>query len=249
RSRELGRGDPTVAAEQDGRELGPCGEGRSDATNDVRVEVVGNDPAHVVRLEDAVKIGIGHGAASYRSRRTGRADAFSASLLDHEIDHRRQRDELPLLEPPLRLAEVAGGEPQVAVAHGHRDRDEIALSAGGAGAVAVGHTRSFGAAGRGGHSTLPSSLVWAGRRPDGPRRLATRARPGDGTSTNCPRPNGPRTCAEGRPSVQTATGVVRRSWTTQPTGGVMRAMCSGQRSRRFGSRSSKRSSTTTIRSV
>src|SRR5207248_454869 len=192
RSGELGRGDPAVAAEEDGRELGPHGEGSSDATNDVRVEVVGYDPAHVVRLEDAIQIGVGHGAASYRSRRTGRPDAFSGSLLDHEIDHRRQRDELPFLEPPLRFAEVAGGEPQVAVAHGHRDRDEIALSAGGAGAVAVGHTRSFGAAGRGGHSTLPSSLIWAGPRPDGPRRPATRPRPGDGTSAICPKPNGPR---------------------------------------------------------
>src|SRR6476660_8534688 len=82
-------------------------------------------------------------------------------LLAHDhVDHGGERDELALTEPPLRFAHVAGREGEVALAHGHRDRDEVALLALGAGpGDGLRHrASSVGCRGSRDHSTGLSSL-------------------------------------------------------------------------------------------
>src|SRR3954451_13885050 len=98
--------------------------------------------------------------ASYRA--SGNAARW---LLAHDhVDHGRERDELAVTEPPLRFAHVAGREGEAALDHRHRDRDEVALLALGAGTTGGLRHRGFslGCGGRqtiapGGHlSSLPS---------------------------------------------------------------------------------------------
>src|SRR5262249_59018005 len=89
--------------------------------------------------------------------------------LDDEVDDGRERHVLAVLEPPLGFAEVARGEGQVPVSHGHRDRDEVALPAGRTGAARLTHGGSFGRGSAREHSSAPSSRAWAATAPDTPR--------------------------------------------------------------------------------
>src|SRR5262249_56272656 len=88
--------------------------------------------------------------------------------LDDEVDDGRERNVLPVLEPPLGFAEVARGEGQVPVSHGHRDRDEVALPAGRTGAARLTHGGSFGRGSAREHSSAPSSRAWAATAPATP---------------------------------------------------------------------------------
>src|SRR3954464_11338393 len=186
--------------------------------------------------------------ASYRA--SGNAARW---LLAHDhVDHGRERDELAVTEPPLRFAHVAGREGEVALAHSHRDRDEVALLALGAGPRGGLRHRASSVGGRGSrdHSTEPSSLESAVRwlpHPPSARPPAAPPPPGAGGD----KPWDPMAEGDG-PTFgrQTAIGaVVRSSRTTQPTGGVIRSTCSSQRSSRFGSRSASRPTITTARSA
>src|SRR3954462_12145042 len=109
--------------------------------------------------------------ASYRA--SGNAARW---LLAHDhVVHGRERDELAVTEPPLRFAHVAGREGEAALAHRHRDRDEVTLLALGAGTTGGLRHRGFslGCGGSADHSTGPSSLESAVRSlPPPPRRLS-----------------------------------------------------------------------------
>src|SRR6266545_4416513 len=77
---------------------------------------------------------------------TGAGQDVSAALrVDDQVDDRRERDELALLEPPLRLTKVARGERHVTAADCHRDRDHVALATAGTGTLGLVHTGTFGA--------------------------------------------------------------------------------------------------------
>src|SRR3954452_10554905 len=102
---------------------------------------------------------------SYRAGAHAGRETTDGLLAHDHVDHGRERDELAVTEPPLRFAHVAGREGEVALAHSHRDRDEVALLAFGAGPGAVLRHRasSVGCRGSADHSTVPSSLESAVR--------------------------------------------------------------------------------------
>src|SRR4029078_10125271 len=109
------------------------------------------------------------------SYRAGAKPTDGLLAYDH-VDHGRERDELSVTERPLGFAHVAGREVEVSLAHGHRDRDEVALLALGAGPGGGLRHRasSFGCRGSRDHSTRPSSLESAVRRLPQPPKARSR---------------------------------------------------------------------------
>src|SRR3954468_20836491 len=94
---------------------------------------------------------------SYRAGAHAGREPTDGLLAHDHVDHGRERDELAVTEPPLRFAHVAGREGEVALAHSHRDRDEVALLALGAGTTGGLRHRGFslGCGGSADHSTGP----------------------------------------------------------------------------------------------
>src|SRR3990172_728310 len=102
-------------------------------------------------------------------------------LADDQVDHRGERHELAVAEPPLRLAHVARCEVEVAITQAHRDGDQIALLAFGAGPGGVRHRASSLVRGSGGdHSTALSYLESAACRSLRPPASPRWTDPGDG---------------------------------------------------------------------
>src|SRR5918993_3070270 len=119
--------------------------------------------SYALKMERRSRRGTVPASYSRRSPRIGPRSAAApleprstrlTALRDHAADDRAERNRLTVAVPPLRLAQVAGREGEVAAADAHRDRDDVALVAD--------RTRTLELFGLGGHVH-----IWSASDPGG----------------------------------------------------------------------------------